>query len=441
VRPWFTSLALALLLIPSPCRADVFDETDGKDAKKADPKHGEDDARREQQLWEAYVKKLGDGPIYRVEVLYRGGPGADHLTYCRHHVSAAIPTPHGLFGFGVNAQGEVVPPADPGHEPVKAALEVRKVGKNDEPPPPPLATRTRYAGITLAGKDTRPGTADIHVGDRGDWITLPKKASEPEFRFIGSTLFRLEVVTAEDVLKTGPLRQDAWFFRARIGGLRREVLEALHLTFFPQNRHNLVKAAYLFRHPDLLAAVRKVFDDWIAKPPLDFDGTVGPRYLADCLADLGDEQDFAAFHQMAKRHPEDAKNLIWATLTLVERVGAAKALPLVEDLLSDATPHHADGRIEVLRELDPTIPELTEGDRFLEEAVRQFRLKATCYELRPVQQTLDALQKTRPLTPEQQLKLATCHESEYVFLTKAARRQGVELVLDWFKQYQPPANK
>jgi len=443
VRPWFTSLALALLLIPSPCRADVFDETDGKDAKKADPKHGEDDARREQQLWEAYVKKLGDGPIYRVEVLYRGGPGADHITYCRHYISAVLPKPRGLFGFGVNAKGEVTPPADPGREAVKAALEVRKGGKSQLP----LATRTHHIGIALDSPGPGCETIAIRRGDVGALAVAPKKRGEPELFLYERALFRVERVTHEDVLKMGPLRQDAKLCRERIDALHREALSVVRERL-KQNgrelvlaRRELVQATYLFRDSELLDCVRKVLADWTPPAPTEVVVLPFPTSVADCLADLGDERDFAAFHRLKKLCPDDAKCLLWATPRLIERVGAAKAMPLIEDLLNNPTPLDADGRIEVLRELDPRIPEFTDGDLFLIETVRHFRLKATCYELRPVQRTLDALQKTRPLTPEQNLKLATCHYSDHLFLTEAARRQGVELVLDWFKQYQPPANK
>jgi hypothetical protein len=440
VRTWMTSFALGLLLLPSPGRADVFDEADGKEGKKGDAKHGEDDARRERQLWEAYVKKLGDGPIYRVEVLYRGGPGADHLTYCRHYVSPAIPTPHGLFGLGVNAKGEVTPPADPGHEPVKAALEARKLGKNDEPPPPPLATRTRYVGVTLDRKDVKPGTAVIHTSDVGKYAPLPTKLGEPELVLFDQTLFRLELVTAEDVLRVGPLRQDAKLFRARTDALRREVLAPIRGDLLQRGR-DLIEAAYVFRDPILIEALRALLDDWIALPPERFVHQTFPSGLVDCLAELGDEQDFVAFRRLKEDRPRYARGLGRATLRLVERVGAVKAMPLIEDLLNDPTPLHGDGWINLLRELDPRIPAFTEGDLFLTETVRHFRLKATCYELRPVQPTLDALQKKKALTPDQELKPITCHLSEHVFLSEAARREGVELVLDWFKQYQPPANK
>lgn len=439
MRLWFTSLALALLLVP-PGRADVFDEPDGKEPKKADAKDradGVDAARYEQQLWEAYVKKLGEGPIYRVEVLYRGGPGADHLTYCRHYVSAAIPTPHGLFGLGVNAKGEVVPPADRGHETVKAAREVRKVGKNDEPPPPPLATRTRYVGGSLHNNGSKPGTAWVQSSDQGTYMPLPKKPGEPELAFFGCALFRLEVVTPEDVLKTGPLRQDAKLCRERTAALRQEITASGELK---KNQHDAVQAAYLFRDGEMIGGVRKMLDDWIARPPTELVGQSFPTYPAYCLGDLGDERDLAAFHRLVKRHPDHAMDLHRPTLDLISRVGTAKAMPLLEDLLKNPL-RRGDGRTEVLHELAPTIPEFTDGDLFLIETVRHFRLKPGCFELRSAQQTLDALLEKQQPTQDQIRHLATCHLTEHVFLTEAARRRGVELALDWFKEYQPPANK
>jgi hypothetical protein len=434
----FTTLALALLLA-SPSRADVFDEADGKDG---DPKHtgtGEEEALREQRLWEAYVKKLGDGPIYRVEVLYRG-PGADHITYCRHYVSTAIPSPHGLFGYGVNARGEVVPPGDPGHEPMKAALEARKVGKNDEPPPPPLATRTRYVGGSLHDNGSYPGTAWIHSSDHGAYVPLPKKSGEPELMFFGSALFRLELVTPQDVLKAGPLRQDAKLCRERTAALRREIISTGRERSKEYPR-DVVHAAYLFRDAELIGGVRQMLDDWIARPPAEVVGQQFPTYLADCLGDLGDERDLAAFHRLTKRHPDHAVDLHRPTLDLLARVGTVRAMPLVEDLLNGPLRRGGDGRMQVLRELAPTIPEFTDGDLFLIETVRRFQLKPGCFELRSAQQTLDALQRKQPLTPAQQRHLRTCHLSDHVFLTEAARRRGVEMALDWFKEYQPPANK
>jgi hypothetical protein len=442
VRTWVTNLALVLLLLASPGRADVFDEPDGKEPKKADAKgrgDGADAARHEQELWEAYVKKLGDGPIYRVEVLYRGGPGADHLTYCRHYVSAAIPTPHGLFGFGVNAKGEAVPPADPGHQAVTPALEARKSGKSE--PPPPLATRTRYVGVTLDQKGSKPDDAAIQSSDHVMFLPLPKKGGESQTTSFGGALFRLERVTAEDVRKAGPLRQDAKLFRARVDALRREVLSASR-EHLPHSEVNLIGAAHVIRAPELIDGVRALLDEWIANPPSEFLAEPFPFFrMVDCLGALGDERDFTAFRGVKQRLPRKAESLIHPTLKLVERVGAAKAMPLIEDLLKNPTPLDADGRIRVLRELDPRIPPFTEGDYFLIAAVWHFRLKATCYELRPVEPTLDALRKKKPLTPEQELMLATCHLVKHMFLTEAGRRQGVELVLDWFKQYQPPANK
>jgi hypothetical protein len=422
------------LIGPAPVsRADVFDEDDGKEAKAPDRKQGENEARREQQLWEAYVKKLGDGPIYRVEVMYRAGRD-ETITYVRHYVSPTVPRSQNLFGLAVDAKGKVLPPADPQREPVKEALEV---GKNTSQP---LAKRTRHVGIELDGPDVKAGHAAVRINDVASHIPVPKKRGEVEFLFFDRAMFRLELVEAEDVLKAGPLRQDAKFYLERTEALRREV----HTTGqkrFTADQRELIAATYLFRDPELIDGVRKVLDEWIARPPQEVRQQAFPRYVAYCLAELGDERDFAAFHRMMNRHPEHVEDVFYPTLDLVKRVGAAKAIPLVTDLLNNPNPCPGDAKVDLIRKVKPGVPVPTEGDAFLIVTVGHFNLKPMCYELHSVMGTLETLEKKHALTEAQKLEVSLLCGIGSIFLTEADRRRSVEYALDWFKQYEPPARK
>src|SRR5947209_6871807 len=118
MRTLLTMLAVALALFASGgiCRADEYDD-DGKEAKKADPKHGSaaEEAQRDKQRWETWVKKLGNGPIYRVEVLYR--PEDDeHLYFFQHYISPGLRS-SGLPGLGMDEEGKPMLPYNPGQQP------------------------------------------------------------------------------------------------------------------------------------------------------------------------------------------------------------------------------------------------------------------------------------------------------------------------------------
>src|SRR4051812_17200362 len=95
------SLALLMfvcLALPVPARAQ-FDD-DGKEGKKGDAKGDANDpygVQAERKAWDAWLKALGPGPVYRVEVLYRA-PDDDRLYYLRALVSAKKPGGHGMSG-------------------------------------------------------------------------------------------------------------------------------------------------------------------------------------------------------------------------------------------------------------------------------------------------------------------------------------------------------
>jgi hypothetical protein len=435
VRIFLAMLALAVALFASPPagRADEYDD-DGKEAKKGDPKHGtaEEEAQRDKQRWEAWVSKLGDGPIYRVEVLFRDSYD-ERLYFFQHYVSPALPSGR-LPGFGLDEQGKAVLPYIPGEE-----RRVQELVDNKRTTPP-LAKTSPYIGVDVYRKKDQVVNADITVGDRGHHQLLPAKLGEVEVLFFARAVFRIENVPAGDVLKAEPLRQDPNYFREHTEALKREILKTQRDNL-AQSENVLIDAAYVFREPELIDGVREAFDRWIALPPKDFATRSFPTHLAYCLAAVGDGRDFEAFRRLQRRHPNRADCQTWAVLGLVKRVGTGKAMPLLEEMLTNPFPYDSAPTIEVLRELDPKIPAFTKGDLFLVETIKTFNLKPMCYELTSAEKKLAAVQKTQPLTQGQILKLAQCNGSDYLFLTEADRRAGVELVLDWYKQYQPPTNK
>src|SRR5205823_4582497 len=137
-----------------------------------------------------------------------------------------------------------------------------------------------------------------HESDVGTSMSLPTKLGQPEIQFFSHAEFRLELVTPDDVLKMGPLRQDAKYFRDRIAALRNE-LTTRWRDRSPKSQKELIEAAYFFRDAELIDELRKLFDEWTAptaEKPLDVDFVT---QLTRCLSVVGDERDFAAFEQLS----------------------------------------------------------------------------------------------------------------------------------------------
>jgi hypothetical protein len=429
-------LLTILLACPSLCRADIFDEDAEQPKDRPHLASAEAERKRDNELWAAYVKKLGKGPIYRVEVLFRGAGKDDHLYYCRHFISPDMPTPRGLFCIGVDDNGKLTPPYNPGQQEIKEANVELKRGS--EAPLPPLARRSRHVGISLNSRDTKPESALVHISDLAVYMALPRKRGDVEYGLNLQSAFRLELVSAEHVLKAGPLRQDSTYFRERTTTLKQEQFTK-YRDRFAEFDHEVLEMAYLFRDPELVAAVRKWLEDWLTRPEVTRK-TAFPCHLLHCLANLGDERDFSAFQRLSKKRPGSAHNLTGYVLTLVERVGAAKAMSLLEDLVTNRI-QRTGGRIPILRLLDPKIPERTMGDEFIREIVERFKLKPHCYSLYATQQKFELLTQNRSLTDDELKHWQDSGGPPYLFLSEADRKQGIELVLDFFKQYQPPAKK
>jgi hypothetical protein len=265
---------------------------------------------------------------------------------------------------------------------------------------------------------------------------LPQKL---EIRFFHNAEFRLERVAPQDVIRTGPLRQDAKLFRERTAALRKE-LSTTQRDRLSERENNLISAAYLYRDAALIDRVRKEFDEWIALPADEFATRSFPTHLAYCLATVGDARDFKAFHQLINRHPTCAWRQTWAVLQLAERVGTAKALPLLDDMLKNPEQGaELSPNVKVLLTLDPKVPQPTDGDLFLIAMMERFHLKHSCYGLGLAQQRLVALKDTHPLTDEEVKQWKHAVTGDWLFATEANRRYGVELVREWLKQYEPPA--
>src|SRR5262249_22955053 len=150
-------LMLLGLTLPAPARAQFDDE--GKEGKKGDAKWDQKDPfgiQAERKAWDAYLKSLGPGPVYRVEVLYRNR-GDGRLYYLRTLVSATKPGGgYGMFGLGVDEQGRPLPPPNPGYVRLERA-EAKVETVVDQLPPPPLAEKTRLLGASLDKEDVKAG--------------------------------------------------------------------------------------------------------------------------------------------------------------------------------------------------------------------------------------------------------------------------------------------
>jgi hypothetical protein len=419
------ALLLAPLAIAPACCAGVFYE-DEKEKKAKD-----DGKAREQEEWEAYVKKLGKGPIYRVEVLFRDYNDGTRLNYCRDYVSPDIRSPNGLFGLALDENGKVVPARDLDRRAAKEPLRT-EVSKDSKP----LALRTRYVWITLNNTTPENANACIFVTQSGRRMPMPKKLGDVEVRFSKRAVFRVELVSAEDVLKLGPLRQDAQYFHDRTDALKQDILKT-HRKQIDESESSLAEAAHVFRDAELIDAVRGALDRCIELKPADFRERSFPSQLTSCLAALGDEREVATFQRLAQRHTECTPSLIWPALNLTKRVGGAKTLPLLEELARNPTAAY-DTRQQIVRQLDPKLPQPTHGDVFVVEVVRLFQLKPDCFGLVSTERRLDQVLRGQPRPPGWE---DLCHASgsDYLFLTEGDRKRNIETLLEWLKDHQPPA--
>src|SRR4051812_357701 len=126
IRPpglWLVALAL---LAPGSVSAQ-FDEDEREE--KADAKYTDGDGpnEREARAWAEFQKKLGPGPVYRVEVLaYESETNRFYLHQAL--LSSGVPRVNSMFGLGTGDFGQAIAPPDPGYARVRELQRVVSKG-------------------------------------------------------------------------------------------------------------------------------------------------------------------------------------------------------------------------------------------------------------------------------------------------------------------------
>jgi hypothetical protein len=395
-----------------------------------------DDLDRE-KAWEARLQRLGDGPIYFAEVLFREH-GTRRLFLLQTVLSPAVPPSRGMPGMGLDERGQVQPPPNPGHVRLRRAQSV-VVRAGEKPPPPPLAETTYYIGLGL-GTGGRSQSIDLHVSDLGTGMSPPKNIGDVTVQCFQSAIFRLERLSPDQAKKLPPLREDAEYFRRRTAALQKELLSTHRQTLL-ESEHSLSIAAAVLQEPALLHEVRTRLRAWAAKTPQEVDGKGWPRYLAATLAEHGEPKDAKELHHVIQRHPAHGWQLCWNVFDMIERHGTRDAMPLLRSLLENSHPHRGGGlAFEMLHKLDRSVPQTTVGDACLLELCYRFKLQPAQYGFQRVHPRLKELMPRNQLADPkiaEQLKNST----EWIMMSEGDRHRGVQAALTWLRKYTPPAPK
>lgn len=380
-----------------------FDDTETKTGDAKDQGSREDDA------WRAWLKKLGSGPVYRAEVLFRCD---DRLFLAEALMSPDVPRPR-MMGFGLNDKGEAIPPPDPGYQQVQD--QVREV-RSDKPDRYPLAWRFRYYGVSL-----RDGGI-AHHSDVATRLKLPREVGAAAYTLHGGA-FRVERLSPQQLAKAQPLRRDPEYFRERTAAIRREFLTT-HRQDWTDSPNGTIEIARLFPEPKLIEPVRRMVVAWIDREPSEVAGKGWPGDASNALAHLGTAKDFAVFHRLVRRHPVYAHFAITPSLDLVKRVGGRDAGPLIADLLKLGEPFETGSDCaKLLRRLAPDVPAPTYGDYAVMSIAEKLGRKPSDFGMK--------------LAPELLTVKANAHSEDWVFPNAAERKKGTAAALKWATEYRP----
>ena len=410
------------MLVPASGYAQFDDEKREKDT----------DAAGERAAWSGWLKKLGTGPVYRVEVLFRGARDG-RLYLAETLLSSKVPHSR-MMGFGLNGNGEPFPPPDPGYQPTREAL-VDVADKTDNASHP-LAWKFHDYGASL-----RDGGSARH-SDLDTNLNLPREAGKVRYT-LHNGAFRVERLSVEQLTKAQPLRRDPKYFRNRTAAILTELLTSYRKDW-SKSEHGVVQIARLFPEPDLIADVRKLLTDWIDRAPAEVVGKGWPHALVHAIADVGTAKDFALLHRLARRHPKYASFTITHAIRLVQRVGGRDAGPLVADLLA-LTERFSTGSecAKWLRRVATQVPEPTYGDYTVMTIAGTFGRKPTDFGMMFAREiVLDQLGQAPLASREKELaREAAAHPEDWVFPTAAARKAGIAAALKWVTEYQPSKRK
>jgi hypothetical protein len=382
----------------------------------------------------ALLERLGDGPIYLVETLHRD-VGGDRLYLCQTVLSAKRPRDlHGMPGLGLDDKGRPIPPPDPTRVRAKQAVMALVKVKDGSPPPPPwypLAQTTREQGAWLDPQF--PGRIQCHVSDVATGLTLPDQPGPPALLFFHGRLFRVELLTRQQVAAHQPLRDDPDYYRQRTAALKRELLTA-HRDWLTQDQRHLAGAAVLLGEPFLWESLHQGCRQWIERAGSDKAGF--PRESASALGWRGEPEDLKLLQEWVQRRPEDVHPWLTETaLNLTQRKGARTALPLLADLLHDPAPAEPEGDAKRLLDFDRALPAPTRGDRFLLCLLELARRSPADFGLANVPARLLAERLTVSPEDRERIEAAAKHPmpGDWLFPSEAARRQGIEQAIAWLK--------
>src|ERR1043166_2344870 len=391
-----------------------------------DEREAPDKFRTPEEERQALLNRLGEGPVYQVDILYRCREDG-RLYLCQTLLSPKRKNaPGGIPAFGLDEKGKPVELPDPQTQRIRPPIEVSS--KDGQPRYPP-AQGTRYLGAYL---EKPQGDMTIRVTDVATGAPLPKQPGEVTVTLFQSCAFRIERLPAETVQKYQPLCEDPSYFCARVESLRKELL-GTHRDLLTQSPEQTAQAAVLLRESFLVDLLRKHCADWIDRPP----GSKAhiPLHTLYALGLAGDATDGKLLQRWLKQRPEDSYWLARPTLDLMRRQGARDLLPLFTDLLHDTQPAGAEGNAKRLIENVKELPRPTRGDDFLRRLLQEFDRNPADFGFKSVPQRLLDERLTFSVEDRERIELAVKHplSSDWLFFSTADRQRGVDEAIAWLK--------
>lgn len=366
------------------------------------------------------------GPFYQVELLFRWRPD-DRLYLGKSLISSACPSTDSMPALSLDDKGLPIAPPDPWGK-QKGSQEMSKAGT------------THIYSFSLNPEYAVPGHVSIREDDLGGNMPLPVKIGEVSITIFSGAAYRIQRISPEEAKAFEPLRNDPKFYRQRTAELRGELL-GKHKVVTTASSNALAATALLLRDPGLINSVRSAFQLWIDKTPDEVKGKGYPNALSDALIQIGTVEDFKLFHQLLKRHPEEASRLTFKIPSMAKRLGLRQARPLLLVLLDNNTAMaFVNHRVTWLLRLDKTIPKPTCGDAVLSAMTREFELKPSDFGMTPIGP--DDLRKLADRHDFTQRKMANMKEAglfngawkDWVMLNEEDRRRGTQRMRTWINQ-------
>jgi len=339
--------------------------------------------------------------------------------------------------LSLDDEGRPVPPPDP----MRArAREMPEITGDVSSQPAAKAKTTHLHGFTLDSQYAEPGSALLVESDLATTMRLPTNVGDVAIRVFSGAAYRAQRLSPEEAKAFEPLRDDPKFYRQRTAELHRELLEK-HKPVIAAHSAALAAAALLLRDPGLVNRVRADLRRWIVKSPDEVRGRGFPNDLCDVLAKVGTVEDFKLFHELVKRHPEQASRFTYRIPLMAKRLGLREAEPVLLTLLDNDSPMlFVNHRLTWLLRLDKTVPEPSCGDAVLHWMTQVFGLKPSEFGMSPVEP--DDFQGLADRHDFGQRELANMRQAglfdggwkEWVMRNGEDRRRGVERMRTWISE-------